>query len=374
VTVVPLGPGDDVQRALDRAAPDDVVLLRPGTYPHKLRLSGRRGTADRPVTLRGEPGAILDGGLRFQKFNRTAMDFILARVDEDDARPPKEPRYPGLHDWLLPGRPPVAAEGRHQPQLAIERCAHIRVEGLAVRGSWPAAITVIDSPGVTLSNLTIEEGTYAIHARGPATRCLVVERCSWVQDVSGKQLVWSGIPWSRMHDADVNPDDARAFDGDFLQAVDLGPGAVVRHCRVEDAFNAIHFWNKGGNPGLARDVAIHDNTFLRIRDNVVEPEIAARNWWVYRNRFVDCHKWLSLELKKGGGYFYVFGNLGWFTSVPGTIDDGHRGGGVLKLDKKVREGVRNGPWYLFHNSWLLRSTYARTGRIANFLHANNAIH
>ena len=60
--------------------------------------------------------------------------------------------------------------------------------------------------------------------------------------------------------------------------------------------------------------------------------------------------------------------------MPGTIDDGHRGGGVLKLDKKVREDVQNGPWYLFHNSWLLRSTYARTGRIANFLHANNAIH
>lgn len=371
--VVAVGPDDDVQGALDRAAPGDVVLLRAGTYTRKLRLAGRRGSAAQPITVRGEPGAVLDGGLRFEAFNRTAMDFILARVDQDEAKPLDQRRYPGLHDWLLPDALPGVREEQRRPQLAIQRCAHVRVEGLKVRGSWPAAITVVDSPDVALSGLTIKEGTYAIHARGRATRGLVVERCSWVQDVS-RERVWSGVPWSRMHDGDVNPGDSRAFDGDFLQAVDLGPGTVVRHCRVEDAFNGIHFWNEGGAADLSRDVAIHDNTFLRVRDNVVEPEVAARNWWVYRNRFVDCHKWLSLELRKGGGHFYAFGNLGWFTSVPGTADDCHRGGGVLKLDKKVREDVQNGPWYLFHNSWLLRSTYARAGRIANLLHANNAIH
>ncbi len=49
-----------VQEALDRAAAGDTVHLRPGAY--RERVSFKHGGAyQRPVTLEGEPGAILDG-------------------------------------------------------------------------------------------------------------------------------------------------------------------------------------------------------------------------------------------------------------------------------------------------------------------------
>ena len=362
----------DAQNTIAGAAPGDRITLRAGVYG-KLRLRSLRGTPAQPIIVRGEPGAVLEGGLRFEDFNPRAMDFILPRWDADQDKPAEERNYPGLHSWLDPAQKlPGVSDEERQAQLTIEGCAHVRVEMLSIRGSWPAAIAIADSPHVTLSGLMIEEGTYAIHARGAATRSLLVDGCSWIQDVSRTRL-WRDTAWVRMHDDEVNPADARAFDGDFLQGIDLGPGLVVRHCRVEHAFNGVHLWNSGGRADLACDVRIHDNWFSHIRDNIVEPEVMAWRWWVYRNRIENCHKWFSFEVKKGGGFFYIFGNLGWYDSIPGSADDANRGGGVLKLLKDIKPGVDHGPWYMFHNSWRLRSTYARTGRIAHLVHANNAI-
>ena len=307
-------PGD-AQAVIDAAQPGDLIRLSAGEYG-KLRLFGLAGTAEAPIVLRGDPGAALDGRLRFETFNPRAMAFILPRFDADQDQPPGKGRYPGLHSWLDPNEQlPDVSDQERQPQLAIASCQHVRIERLPIRGSWPAAVTISDSPHVTLAGLEIEEGTYAIHARGPRTRRLVIDGCSWLQDVTRKRI-WRTTAWEQMHDGDVNPANSRAFDGDFLQGVDLGPGLVVRHCRVAHAFNGIHLWNKSGRPDLACDVRIHDNLFSHIRDNVVEPEVAAQRWWVYRNRLENCHKWFSLEVKKGGGFFYFFGNLGWFELDP----------------------------------------------------------
>jgi hypothetical protein len=49
-----------VQEALDRARAGDTVRLRPGVYRERVRFT-HGGTHRRPVTLEGEPGAVLDG-------------------------------------------------------------------------------------------------------------------------------------------------------------------------------------------------------------------------------------------------------------------------------------------------------------------------
>ena len=46
---------------------------------------------------------------------------------------------------------------------------------------------------------------------------------------------------------------------------------------------------------------------------------------------------------------------------------------MFKLLKAIKPDFPNGPWYFFHNSWRLRSTYARAGRISRLWHVNNAI-
>lgn len=59
-----------VTEALAAARPGDTVLVQPGTYRERLAL-------DRPVTLRGEPGAVLDGGGRGDVVRITAPGVTL---------------------------------------------------------------------------------------------------------------------------------------------------------------------------------------------------------------------------------------------------------------------------------------------------------
>ncbi len=48
------------------------------------------------------------------------------------------------------------------------------------------------------------------------------------------------------------------------------------------------------------------------------------------------------------------------------------GGGVLKTTKKTAH-LNAGPFYMFHNSWYLRSAYLKKGLLDNFHHFNNAV-
>ena len=53
--VVELAPGDDIQKALDRAEPGDTIVLKDGVYYQSL-LIARGGTPGKPVTLRAAHG------------------------------------------------------------------------------------------------------------------------------------------------------------------------------------------------------------------------------------------------------------------------------------------------------------------------------
>jgi hypothetical protein len=60
--VTRLGPGDDVQAALDDAAPGDVFLLEPGVYHQRLTIAAS-GRADAPIVLAAaQPGTVTISG------------------------------------------------------------------------------------------------------------------------------------------------------------------------------------------------------------------------------------------------------------------------------------------------------------------------
>jgi Right handed beta helix region len=53
-----------VQAAVDVAGPGDTVLITPGRYFERVVQIKRGGTADQPVTIKAQPGAVLDHGIR----------------------------------------------------------------------------------------------------------------------------------------------------------------------------------------------------------------------------------------------------------------------------------------------------------------------
>jgi hypothetical protein len=348
---------DDIVAKLDRIGPGTEIVLRPGRYRRVLRLIGKQGSADAPIVLRGEPGAVITDETSAEDFRRKGNE--LAKEVEDSGR------FPGLYPWMLDGR------------LKLECCRHVRIEDLTFEKSWPTHVALQDCQNIDLARCRFIDGTFAIGAEGATTYGIVIEHCDWTQDRVADRL-WQKIPWARVHGAaedgglpvDVAK-DWRLFDGDFFRGDGIRGGIAIKHCSVSNAFNAIHLFGDKANPELALDVNVHGCRFFEIRDNIFEAESVAQNWWFWDNEIYNCHKWFSFECRRSR-FIYLFGNRGWFDSVQGPpgLDD-HRGGGVFKFDKKAEQVY--GPHYIFHNSISTRSDYARKGSLPGMQHFNNAI-
>ncbi len=319
MSTIRVTPADANARLAQVAAGDEVVLTA-GDYREPLRLSDKAGAPGRPIVLRGEPGALLTMSV-------TAEDFRIeanwrAKAVQDDGK------YPGLWPWIMDGR------------LILEHCQHIKLDGLHFEKSWPTHIAIANSQDIEITQCDFTDATFAIGAI--ATQHITISHCCWLQDRVAHRI-WTTIPWSRIHGAP--PDDPRVevehdwrlFDGDFFRGDGIKGGVTVDHCRIGQAFNAVHLFNDRGDLDLSRDVEVRNCTFFEIRDNVLEAETVARNWWFHHNRIFNAHKWFSFECTRSS-HFYLFGNLAWFDSVQGPAQgDDYRGGGVLKLAKSVKE-------------------------------------
>jgi hypothetical protein len=55
------GDHDTVQACVDALSPGDTCLVQPGVYSERVDVSGLEGTETACITVRGEPGAVLDG-------------------------------------------------------------------------------------------------------------------------------------------------------------------------------------------------------------------------------------------------------------------------------------------------------------------------
>jgi hypothetical protein len=318
-----------LQDAVDLARPGDTVQLLPGVYDQPVVLY-RKGRAGAPLTLRGCGGATLDG-------RRNAVR--PRAIQEIDAR--------GFAFFRLVG------------------CNDIRLEQLTVQNCWPTAIHIEDCRDIRCANISFDGATYGIFAKGLDTRRILVEHCSWQQDPT----IWSGVNWSEVHDP---PHPRRAFDGDFFRSWRIGGDVVIRRNYISHAFNGVHlFAAPDDDPStVSRNVWIYQNTFAFIRDNAVEAEHAAWNWFVFANVILNCHVWLAFE-NCLGGYWYAFGNRGWFTGRPGPAGDCNIGGGIIKASNNKR--LNSALYAYFNNSFYVRGPYLKKGRLRRFRHFNNAI-
>ena len=231
---------DDITARLDEIGPGTEVVLQPGRYRQVLRWAGKQGRADAPIVPRGEPGAVITDETSAEDFRRKGNE--LAKSVEDRGK------YPGLYPWMLEGR------------LKLERCRHVRIEGLTFEKSWPTHVALFDCQDIVLAGCNFIDGTFAIGAEGAATYGITIEGCDWTQDRPAHRL-WQEIPWWRVHGRfeDGRPsvdlvNDWRLFDGDFFRGDGIRGGVTIKDCRVSQAFNAIHLFNSEGKAELALDV------------------------------------------------------------------------------------------------------------------------
>lgn len=321
--------------AILKAQPGDILRLLPGVYSEPMIIEGKKASAATPISVIGDDGGVTCDGRR------------------NHVRPPG-----------LPVR-------EHYAFIKILNSTGIVVENLTIQNIWPTAVYIEKSAHITLRRLNINGSSYAIFARDKETRNLVIEHNSWIQD----ERIWQEVLWKDIHQI---PHPRRELDGDFFRSKNIKGNVIIRRNLIAQAFNGIHFFAEiRAKPGVYNsDVWIYQNTFMFIRDNAIEAEYSATNWWVYQNRIYNCHKWFAFE-KCNGGYWYLFSNIGWFDRLPGPPGDEFSGGAVFK-GSKVDDGdeddfLPSNPVYAFHNSWYLRSAYIKKGKLRHFKHFNNAI-
>lgn len=351
-----------------------IALERDGA---PLSLNNISGTSeDCPITLEGAGPASLIDGNRAPDNEQFGHRLRVALSSKDDALLGTEPEILKLASTGMPSEAPINC-------LKIERSSWIVIQNLNMTGCWPTAVYLHDAQYITVRNSTLSGSTYAVIAHGNSHH-LLIENNRWTQDVSGE--VWSAIPWGVSHHGSKTYLNGALFGGYNIKG-----GVVIRGNQIRHAYNGIRIKaDCVGKAPCARNmnVEISGNSFAFIRDNSVEPEGTAVNWWVRHNRMRDVHAPFSFDGVRGGPH-YVFGNVGWFTEMPEQhCDDrlwatdreplgkptAHRECRLHRMGKTFKLGNRQKrPLHIFHNSFLVRSPFVGGGASGPLRAWNNAI-
>ena len=361
-----------LSEALSKAAPGTTIQLLPGVYKQDTPEDGiyfpRSGSLDKAITLRGMGSdTVIDGTAR----SGFAMFGIEVTRPVDEVSTLLRPDFRSGS---------ICFRFREKQWIVLD--------SLTLRNCADAAVSVIDSQYITLRNSTILAGLYAFFAEGPNTHHLLLENNVWVQDPSEAM-------WNKNHWCEYKYGKLKAQAGALFAGLDIAGDVVIRGNHVQHAFNGVRIdvstafraepkWRGK----LSANIEMYDNDFAFIRDNVMEPEYDATNWWFYDNRIRNAHAWFSFDGLYGGRW-YVYDNVGWFDDKPSRecaasgackywqeknpelCGDLHDGGRVFKFRPDGRYAP--GPLYVFNNSWYLRTSIIKDGRLGYIGHWNNAI-
>jgi hypothetical protein len=324
--------------------PGDIIQLLPGTYWPPILFDEDTGNppACKPVKLTdlfGRPHApITIRGLG----ERTALNGGLGGVP---------------HDSMLPTM-------RHFAFFKLEGCSWIEFENLHVASCWPTFLYLQDSSYITVRGVVCVDSRYMVYARGEKSHHILLENNRWRQDPTG--AMWRDIAW-----LDAKQKRYFYYNGGLFGSYGIPGSVVVRRNVIQDAFNGMRMKaDKKSRDTQNHNVEFYENRLERVRDNPVEPEGAATNWWIHHNDIRDAHAWFSLD-EVEGGYWYVFANRGVATDVPGPPAATHTGGKVYKYD--AAGAMPDGPVFAFNNSYFLRCWLIMEGRTTHLTHRDNAV-
>lgn len=326
-----------LDEALGIAGGGTTIQMLPGKYYRPAQLTGIRGSPEHPVIIRGS--------------SRNGIKTV--HVCGSNAATPLYPNLPERTDWAY---------------LKLIRCRNVVIEDLWVESCWPCFIYAEDCQNITLRNVHGQDGLYLLFSRGADAQGFVIENNAWKQDPT--ETMWRELAFEDLHHGLYG-----YYNGALFGSVDCRGEVTFRHNLVHHAFNGIRMSCSERNEAIKGqfnvDVQVYDNSFEFIRDNAVEPEATAINWHVRHNRFRNCHAPLSFHFLHGG-WWYVYGNEGWFDERPGMWFQDNRGGTLLKLHSKEPFPDADKPWFVFNNSWLSRSYFLKKSATRHLTHVNNA--
>jgi len=324
--------------------PGDIVQLLPGKYWPPILFDEDTGNppACKPIKLAelyGRPHApITIRGLGA----RTTLDGGLGGIP---------------HDSILP-------EMKHFAFFKLADCAWIEFENLHVSSCWPTFLYIQDSSYVTVRDIVCTDSRYMVYARGLTTHHILLEGNRWRQDPTGS--MWHDILW-----LDSKRKRYFYYNGGIFGSLGISGSVVIRGNVIQDAFNGMRMKaEKKACNSQNHNVEVYGNRLERIRDNPVEPERSAMNWWVHHNDIRDAHAWFSLD-EVDGGFWYFFGNRGVSKDAPGTPLDPNTGGKVYKYDATGPMPVKM--VFAFNNSYFLRSSLIKEGATTLLTHRDNAV-
>lgn len=300
-------------QAIEKAEKGDKIVLAPGTYKANI---GMRlvGTPEQPIQIMGQgDSTIIESASAESKF---CLGF----------------------------------KGSH----------FIEFHNLSFRNCGDIHIVIRDSTHFTFKHISFLGGRFPVYAEGKNTHHILIDSVFWDQDPSGR--IYGDIPWSETHHGKY-----AHFNGSLIYAKGIAGSVILRNSTIKNAFNGIRMKAVKDRLGLRNmNVEIYNNLFQNIRDNPVEPEVDATNWWIHHNKILDAHAYFSFT-EVAGGDWYVFRNIGVSERI---LTGEHTGGKILKFED--HGPLPSGPFLVFNNSWLGPRPIATGGQSRNLQYLNNA--
>jgi len=291
----------EINQVLNHAEAGDTLVFRPGSYRGPFVLQGLKGSPDMPVVIRG---------------TRKADSFTS----------------------LIDGQTPPGSDLEHYAFL-LQDCAWISLEDFHIRNCWTDLVRAENSAYISLRNSRLEGGRRALYAEGRGSHHFLVEGCSWEQD----ERVWThegDYSWGEIHHG-----IHRHYNGSIFQGNKISGVFVIRDNRIRNTFNAFRLsLIKEGELDLlaCTNGEIYRNVVTNTSDNVLEPEVHARNLHFYHNRMINGHAFISITEVRGGD-IYIYGN----TAV--SLPDSDDGWTVFKIS--CLEDSLDHPLWIYNNSW-----------------------
>lgn len=261
---VQAGPSSEITRAVRSAAAGDHIVLGAGRFTGIVEITGS-GRPDDPLVI---SGTVQDGE------RRTVIDGLGVPGKDKDAG-----------------------------AFKFAGAAWIVLRDVVIQNAWLHPVEIEDSSYISIIGCDIRGGKTAVNTLGAKTHHILVENNLWSQD----ERIYTELDWNELHHGALAHFNGGIYGGDGAG------GAIIRHNRIRDVFNGLRYYmssDAGKTRQRQSNIEVYDNTFVRCRDNAIEPEIFAWNLHVYHNRMDSCTLGaFSIDAVTGGNIF-LYGNTG----------------------------------------------------------------